>query len=95
MIRKGILLDGEFGVRVANKTLKLGDTQDQDAAIVLSSNPGDLKEDPLIGAGLNKFIRSDYDSLQIENRIRQQLNRAGIDYDTYKERLLTTIKTTE
>jgi len=97
---KGIVLNTSFDMMIAPKRLSNGliktgvvisETIDQEVATVLKLSQGDLKEDPLLGAGLNKFIRGQYKSSQIEHRIRQQLNLAGINYDEYKEKINTTI----
>lgn len=101
--RKGILLTNEFEVMIKPvlknglivSGLIVGDTTDQDAVIVLKLKQGELKEDPLMGAGLTKFMRGKYSKSQIDERIRIHLTRAGINYDEYKERINQTIKTQE
>ena len=99
--RKGILLtDGfELAINVVRDSngmilsgMMVGSSVDQDAVIVLTLHQGDLKEDPLIGPGLTKFIRGKYDKSQIDNVIKQHFTRAGIDYDDYKDRIQTSIK---
>lgn len=95
-MRKGILLNDNFDLAINLKKddnglmlsgLIVGDSILQDATMVLSSRQGDLKEDPLLGVGLSKFIRGKYDALAIESRIRLHLTRAGIDYSTFKENI--------
>lgn len=99
--RKGILLtsDFELAINPVRDSLGMivsgvvvGSSIDQDAVIVLTLHQGDLKEDPLLGPGLTKFMRGKYDKSQIDNRIRQHFTRAGIDYDDYKDRIKTNIK---
>ena len=101
MTEKGILLDSEFDlivspVRDANGLIisgfVLGDNLDQNAVMVLKLRQGDLKEDPLLGAGLTKFMRGKYDASAIESRIKQHFIRAGIDYDRYKDRIILNVK---
>lgn len=100
----GILLNSNFDlslkvVRDASglitSGLQIGNTIDQDAAIVLTSQQGDIKEDLLLGACLTKYVRGKYNASQIESRIRLHFTRAGIDYSSYKERMNLTAKTTE
>ena len=100
--RKGILLNEnmELAVRVVRDSygkiisgLVVGECIDQEAFIVLKMNPGDCKEDPIIGPGLNKYIRGKYNQSEIDMRIRQHFTRAGIDYDDYQERIQMAIKT--
>ena len=101
---KGILIDTGFNLQVNVKRngsdlitggLVVGDNTDQCAALALSMQQGELKEDPLLGAGLSRFVRSKYSPSQIDQRIRQHLTRAGINYQDYKQRISLTIKTEE
>lgn len=98
--RKGILLteNMELAVQVVRDSnglitqgLVVGSCIDQEAFIVLTSRPGEIKEDPILGPGLTQFIRSKYNSSEIEMIIRQHFTRAGIDYEDYKERIQMTI----
>lgn len=101
---RGILIDQNYELLIRprldsnNKIvsgLVVGDNTDQCAALVLKMSQGELKEDPLIGAGLTKFMRSKFSQSQIDQRIRQHLTRVGISYKDYKQRMSTTIKTEE
>lgn len=100
---KGILLNTDFELQVNLRTsdglitggLVIGDNTDQCAAVTLGMQQGELKEDPLLGAGLTHFIRGKYSQSQIDQRIRQHLTRAGINYQEYKQRISTTITTEE
>lgn len=100
----GILLDANYNLLINKKVdssgkivsgLVIGNTTDQEVALVLQMSQGELKEDPLLGIGLTKFIRGKYSPTKVEQRIRSHFTRAGIDYDTYKERMQTQIKTEE
>lgn len=101
---KGVLIDTNYDLIInvrRNSTgmitggLVVGDNTDQSAALILGMSQGELKEDPLLGAGLTKFIRGKYSKSQVEMKIRQHLTRAGINYNEYKEQFTTTIKTKE
>ena len=91
---KGILLDANYDVIVKNGSLKIGDTTDQNAALVLKMKQGDLKEDLLLGPGLSRFIRGKYNASQIEQTIRAHFIRAGINFEEYRDRLQNRINTT-
>ncbi|MCT4590517.1 MAG: hypothetical protein N4A71_22005 [Carboxylicivirga sp.] len=100
----GILIDKNYELMIRPKLessgkivsgLVVGDNTDQCAALVLQMSQGELKEDPLLGAGLTKFIRSKYSPSQVDKRIRAHFTRAGINYDEYKDRMSTNIKTEE
>ncbi|WP_461632738.1 hypothetical protein [Labilibaculum euxinus] len=99
---KGVLIDTNYDLVINTKKnnaglliggLVVGDNTDQCAALVLGMSQGELKEDPLLGAGLTKFIRGKQSKSQIEQVMRQHLTRAGINYNEYKEKITTTIKT--
>lgn len=99
-MRKGILLTENFDIAInpvrdtnglITSGIIVGNSEDQDAILILTSQQGNIKEDPLLGVGLNKFIRSKYNSYEIQSRIRLHLTRAGIDYDNFKERLILNI----
>lgn len=101
---KGILLNNDFELLVNVRRLQngliagglvVGNNEDQCAAIVLQMQPGELKEDPLLGAGLTKFVRGKVSSSAIDQRIRQHLTRAGINYNQYKQRIVLTSNTDE
>lgn len=99
--RKGIQLTQDFDLAIRPvrdvdgkivKGMMIGDTNDQDAVMVLKLHQGDLKEDPLLGVGLTKYMRGKLDRSQISSRIRVHFTRAGLDYDDYKERLKLNVK---
>ena len=92
----GILLNTNYDLLIRKKVdsrglivsgMAIGDTTDQEAAIVLQIEQGELKEDPLLGCGLTTFIRGKLSNVQIDQRIRSHFTRAGIDYDTYKDKI--------
>ncbi len=98
--RKGILLTSDFElaihpVRDASgmiiSGMVVGNSIDQDAVIVLKLRPGDLKEDPILGPGLTRFIRGKFNQSSIDQTLKLHLSRVGIDYDDYRDRLQETI----
>ncbi len=100
----GILIDKNYELMIRPKLdssgkivsgLVVGDNTDQCAALVLEMSPGELKEDPLLGPGLTKFIRGKYSPSQIDARIDKHFKRAGINYEDYKKRINKNIKTEE
>ena len=91
---KGVLLNQDMGlnIRVVKNSeglitsgLMLGNPMVQNVFLVLKMSQGDLKHDPLLGAGLTKFIRGKYTKSAIDSRIRLHLTRAGVDYEEYKQ----------
>ena len=79
---KGLLLDKDGDIRIVPHTGKdgltgfvVGDTLIQNAATVLELNQGELKEDPVLGANLIRYIRS------------KAAKRAGIDYSELVDKI--------
>jgi len=99
---RGLMLDSEFNVAVSPQKDRnglmtqgavIGDNANQCAALVLSMSQGDLKEDPLLGCALTKFIRGKYNSSSVEARVRAHFNRAGLRYDDFLDKLNLNINT--
>lgn len=97
---RGLMLDTDLDIAISVKKdsngmitqgVSIGDSTDQCAVVVLSMHQGDLKEDPIIGCGLTKFVRGRYSASKIEQRIRAHFARAGINYDDYISKLNVTI----
>lgn len=55
----------------------LGDTTMQNVEIILQMQPGELKEYPTLGVGIDNMLL-DNDSLLYKHKIRQQLDSDGI-----------------
>lgn len=53
---KGIIFDDTGDLKVSGGTLAVGDTDAQVAELVLSANPGELKEIPTIGCAAHRLI---------------------------------------
>lgn len=93
---KGILLDGDndikINVRRDGKGLitdgfVFGERTMQDAYIVLASNQGDIKEDPLCGSNLLRMIRGKADIEKIRKTVEIALARVKIRLDDIKNQL--------
>ena len=100
--RNGILLNTEFDISIKPKRDSNGmiltgfticETIDQEVVLVIKMSQGELKEDPLLGAGLTKFMRGKFSDGAIDFRIKQHLKRARIDFDEYKDRINANTKT--
>jgi hypothetical protein len=86
---KGILLNPdtfEFDIKVVREEkeegkitqgLHVGDVTQQNTAIILYMHPGELKEHPTVGVGINNMLL-DKNFLLYKHRIRQQLNAEGM-----------------
>lgn len=92
---KGLLLDKDGDIRIIPRKgtdgkltgFAVGDTLIQNAAIVLELNQGELKEDPVLGANLIRYIRSKANKTVIEKQMKVHLKRAGIDYSELVDKI--------
>jgi hypothetical protein len=57
--------------------LHLGDVTDQNAAIIIKMQPGELKSQPTVGVGIDNLLL-DHDYLLYKHLIRQQLTAEGM-----------------
>jgi len=95
-MNKGILLDDDNDLKVNIRRdsnglitdgLTIGERTMQDAYIVLSSNQGDIKEDPLCGANLLRMIRAKANIEKIRKTVEIALARVKIRLDDIKNQL--------
>jgi len=83
----GILLNpatNDFDIKVVRNSegkivqgLHIGDVTKQNTAIILYMQPGELKEQPTVGVGIDNMLL-DHDFLLYKHRIRQQLGAEGM-----------------
>lgn len=57
--------------------LPIGNTLEQNKALILVCNPGELKEHPTLGVGLVDALLSD-DFLELRHRIRREFAKDGL-----------------
>lgn len=84
---KGILLDSDGDVKIENGSLRLGDSLIQNAEVVLGILPGHLKEDPVLGPNLIRYIRGKSTRMEIQRAVKIHIQRAGISWEEIKDRL--------
>jgi phage baseplate assembly protein W len=80
-----ILLDDNDDLIIEDGDFKLGDSLTQDVGIILRLNQGELKSDPLLGAGIIRLINSSIDDDELQTRIKLHLQRDGKDYEDIKK----------
>lgn len=97
---KGILLDenNDLLIQVRRGTdgkiasgLVVGERKMQDVFLVLQSNQGEFKEDPILGANLLRNIRMKTDKSKIKSDIEKALMRLGLRLDDVQDDLQTYI----
>lgn len=65
----------------------IGESTDQEVALILMSEQGEWKEDPLVGAGLFRLVNMNADERDLKQIVKLQLARDGKSYEKMKERI--------
>jgi hypothetical protein len=93
---KGILINRDDDLQINVKRdvsgkiingLVVGERLLQDAYIVLKTNMGDIKEDPIAGANLLRMLRSKASREKIRKTIEIALARVNIRYEDIKQQI--------
>lgn len=84
---KDILLDNNDDLLIVNGDFAIGESTDQEVGIILRMNPGELKEDPLLGAGLIRLIHSAAGEADIKRVAKLHLARDGKSYEELQQRI--------
>lgn len=79
----GIALDDDFDLKVRNGRVVLEETTNQDIAVLLKSEQGELKEDPKLGVGIEGLTNDDDFNLW-NTSIRENLTRLRMKVTTVK-----------
>lgn len=83
-----ILIDPETkDVIIRSGDFVVGDSQDQEVELILTMNPGELKEDPLLGAGLMRLVQSNAYGWHVRQLASEHLARDGKSYEDIKKRI--------
>ena len=80
----GILIDNNCELAVRGRSLALGNTAEQNAALILTTGKGDWKENPAQGASIIQYLHSQASDITIERQIRLQLKLDNISPNTLK-----------
>ncbi|MBR4137840.1 MAG: hypothetical protein IKU05_05455 [Bacteroidales bacterium] len=79
-MRKDLTLDTETGDLVfTNGDLAIGDSDEQNALLILDAEKGEYKEYPQVGVGLRKYLKSTGREREIRREIAVQLGLDGYD----------------
>jgi hypothetical protein len=66
-----ILLDDDYDLLIANGDLDVEDSLNQEVAVILSLNQGQLKQHPLIGPNLTAHLKGDV--LAVQRKLKMHL----------------------
>ncbi len=73
-----ILIDNNNELVLQNGTLALGETQEQNAQLIVLAEKGEFKEHPQLGVGVSQFLKSVNREKELLRAIRVQLALDGI-----------------
>ena len=90
MAGKGILLDENNDLLIIGKQMVVGDSEMQEVAIILEMNQGALKFNPLLGADLVQLLKSNASKVDVQRRVRLQLEKDGKNYNAIKNKIKIT-----
>lgn len=82
-----VLLDNDGDLDFSNGDLIVGNSEMQEIGLILQSNQGDYKEDPIIGANLNRFIKGVQSNKGNRKQLAIALARDGKDFNRIKNKL--------
>lgn len=81
------LLDNEDDLLIEDGDFVIGESTMQDVGIILKAVPGEIKNDPILGAALFAKVKSGASQLEIEAIVKKHLKRDGKDYNTVKNNI--------
>ncbi|WP_264521208.1 hypothetical protein [Flavobacterium sp. N1994] len=84
---KDLLLDADLDILIEAGDFVIGESTVQEVALILCSNQGDWKNEPLIGANLIKYIRTGAKPADIKRVVTFQMEQDAKDYDDIKDLL--------
>lgn len=68
-----ILLDENRDIQIKNGDLVIGDSFQQEVGLIVQSNQGEWKNEPLIGANLIELMNSEASESEYKSKIKQAL----------------------
>lgn len=81
------LLDDDNDLKVSAGDFGTGESEMQEVGLILSTNQGEWKEEPVLGANLVTKIRSNAEAVRLERELRIQLKLDGKDYEKIKNKI--------
>lgn len=79
-----ILLSSDIDIMLSNGDFVIGDSTMQNQYLILSSQKGEWKENPFIGAGIEDMLNDEGSEAYWKRRIVEELKRDGMDVKEVK-----------
>lgn len=84
---RDILVSENNDLELIAGDFSIGESLLQEVGLILQSQQGNWKSDPLVGANMVELIKGKHNRTAVEKRIKIQLERDGKDYDTIRKLL--------
>ena len=84
---RDVLLDENNDLKIVNGDFVIGESEMQDVGLILSSNQGEWKEHPIIGANLVTKVRSNTNDGRLERELRIQMKLDNKDYEKIRNKI--------
>lgn len=84
---RDILVSENNDLELIAGDFSMGESLLQEVGLILQSQQGNWKSDPLVGANMVELIKGKHNRTAVEKRIKIQLERDGKDYDTIRKLL--------
>jgi len=88
---KDYLLDDDGDLKIQNGDFAFGESDTDDALLIIGMNQGELKYDPLTGCNMVARLRSQQSATEIQKVVRLQMQRDGKNYNEIKRFLKTIV----
>lgn len=79
-----ILLSSDIDIMLSNGDFVIGDSTMQNQYLILSSQKGEWKENPFIGAGIEDMLNDEGSEAYWKRGIAEELKRDGMDVKEVK-----------
>ncbi len=77
----GIQLNDDYDLLIEDGALQVGDVPAQNQALILITNPGEWKQYPTLGVGLESWLNDDNPG-SLKAEIKKQLKSDGMTVDS-------------
>jgi len=77
MARQDILLTDENELQIANGDFAIDDANDQHVALLFDAIKGEIRNDPSLGFGAVRYLKSRVTDVELKRALRVELNKDG------------------
>lgn len=84
---RDIQLDENNDLKIVDGDFVIGESEMQEVELILSSNQGEFKEHPIIGANLVTKVRSNTNDGRLERELRIQMKLDGKNYEQIRNKI--------